>query len=184
MVYSNCHQRGNSCLKHLKEESVIVMGSKIGGVFCFDTVFVVGKRLGVYSFATQDVEKKLMVLKKEEKLSDNFWEATIKPLLKEHIGSENREFVLYKAATYDQKTGNGMYSFFPCKIFDKNGGFPRPKATSQWISHGMSMNYKRHVMDGKQAKDFWESLRKDVLDSGLYLGVKVEEPNQKCVLKG
>ena len=89
------------------------------------------------------------------------------------------EFVLYESATY-QNPIDGMYSFFPCKPLDEIG-FPRPAATYVNISHKLNANFKVLASDEDigECLRVWESLRRDVLENGLCLGVRAEEPGER-----
>lgn len=177
MLYSNCRQRHYISLRKLGPGAIIVFGSRIGGSFCFDTVFVVSKVLCKfyigYNKKSHKIEE-LQNLKKNNCISENFWQATIEPLLHDDAAADC-EYVLYKSATYQEGEHNKMYSFFPCKPLDDKG-FPRPKAKDKRISHKMFTGIHFIHQGSGLAFDFWKSLQQDVLESGLCLGVSVEEP--------
>ena len=176
MLYSNCRQKRSPLLRNLLPGSVIVFGSRVNGLFCFDTVFVVSRPL--CTFTRRDGREVLGKLKDEGAISENFWQATVEPLLHDD-NAEDCEFVLYESATY-QNPIDGMYSFFPCKLKDEIG-FPRPAATAPCINHKMWTGIRTLVSneDAKGCFNVWESLRRDVLENGLYLGVRAEEPGER-----
>ena len=176
MLYSNCRQKRSYLLRNLLPGLVIVFGSRVNGHFCFDTVFVVSRPL--CTFTRRDGREVLGKLKDEGAISENFWQATVEPLLHDD-NAEDCEFVLYESATYQNRV-DGMYSFFPCKLKDEIG-FPRPAATAPCINHKMWTGIRTLVSneDAKGCFNVWESLRRDVLENGLYLGVRAEEPGER-----
>lgn len=175
-IYSNCHQvTNNQAMKTLKEGSVIVMGSK-SGVYRADTVFVVGEVLCErYSRNNlEDIERLL----KEGIISQTFYDTTIATLTNCSGVADDAWFVLYRGATFDNPY-KGMYSFFPCKPFEKGRAFERiPVKYKDYINSNLNMGIKAIDLDSMDAaKESWNSLRDQVFDAGLSLGVSVEEPN-------
>ncbi|MCD7952865.1 MAG: hypothetical protein LUG14_08100 [Synergistaceae bacterium] len=175
MLYSNCRQKRSPLLRNLLPGSVIVFGSRVNGLFCFDTVFVVSRPL--CTFTRRDGREVLGKLKDEGAISENFWQATVEPLLNDG-NAEGGEYVLYESAT-DQNPIDGMYSFFPCKPLD-DIGFPRPAATASCINHKMWTGIRTLVSNEnvKGCLNVWKSLRRDVLEKGLCLGVRAKEPGE------
>lgn len=197
-IYSNCQQsKGkNGIMKSLDRGSVIAMGSHVG-VFCVDTVFVVSEVLCTYSRSNLKGIKKLL---RDGVISHTFWNATIVPLLelyekeqnsgsgcgmKKNENIEEREFKLYKAATYDNQV-DGMYSFFPCKPYADGQGFKRiPLNHDKYINPHLTQKIQSRdkdsspwIVERDEAYDFWNSIRLQVLqnEQDLRLGIWTKEP--------
>lgn len=183
--YTGCQQhtsRGPTQLRFLNEGSVVLFGSRVGGAFALDTVFVVA------SWIDHDAVTYRSVL--QGRVPDAYWDVTLAPryaredplcapasavCLPEDGASER----LYFGATYDYPVG-GMFSFVPClPAGSVSAGFARPTIELPGvINPDLSRKYKishRHEPEGLVT--LWEKVVDQVLRQGLLLGVEVSVPD-------
>jgi hypothetical protein len=124
-LYTSCQQikKGNKTqLCHLAPGSVILFGSKLGGQFVLDTIFVVSDKTMWH--------RSLDDLGREKFDGTAYWEVTARAWYPEHpdagscISSPSRR--LYRSATLEHPW-KGLYSFFPCLPHGERAtGFERP----------------------------------------------------------
>lgn len=171
MIYSCCKQvigleRRPTSMQRLTRGSVICFGSTIDGEFCVDTVFVVASAEPWVPADIADLDV------------DEAFRVCTAGSIAATDEDAHASFTLYRAATFDQPV-HGMYSFVPARLADsEDPRFPRPAVTSPLINPASSRavwGSKRHLPIGR-AREEWESVRRQVLDANLLLGVGLETP--------
>ncbi|MBQ0049293.1 MAG: hypothetical protein KBT12_03495 [Bacteroidales bacterium] len=164
--YSVCqqitHNNNPSNMTKLCKGRIILFGSRVNDQFALDTVFVVGDSK---PFTPNNIFKDL------SGFAPNDY-----PLIMQLSGSQN--LVCYKGASYSNPC-DGMYSFVPCKTYDK-GCFERPILS---ISDFASCNMAHIMSSGNQnqgrkcttvkpneAKMIWDCLRQSIQKQGFLEG--------------
>lgn len=150
--YSNCMQNKYPTLKNLKENDIIIFGSRLNGVFVLDTVFVV-------DCAVEETE-----------YSDCFESVTLNLL------ADKSNYRIYKGKMYNEKSNkNEIYSFFPCS----NKPFDRPALDLKYIT---KQKQGIHYIKEKSSKEMWNDIVAAVKGKGLKIGVWAKEPDGKVSL--
>ena len=148
-IYSNCLQKRYTALRQLKKDDIIIFGSRYGGKFVLDTLFVVDKEM-----------------KPDEMFSDCFEKATYR-----FIKTDN--FKIYKAKMYNPKNPNDIYSFFPCY----NEPFERPVVDLKHIRNiKQGVCYLHNQEPNLESQDVWKDIVNIIIKSGFNLGVYAKEP--------
>lgn len=150
--YSNCMQNKYPILKNLRENDIIIFGSRVNGEFVLDTVFVVDCEI------TND------------ECSDCFKSVTGNLLTKES------NCKIYKGKMYNEKAKKDeIYSFFPCS----NKPFDRPVLDLEGIT---KQKRGVHYIKEKSSKEMWNNIVAAVKSKGLKIGVWAKEPDGKVSL--
>lgn len=170
--YTGCLQRtkfGPTQLMFLKQGSVILFGSRVGGsAFALDTVFVVDRHLD-HSRANLDEIRR--------QVSPAYIAATLDPWYSDGSSTEVRHR-LYFGANADDPV-EGMFSFFPALPVERAPhGFPRPtidlwEAITPTMTQGKRLNKQTNFEDVHQ---LWERVVEQVRAHGLELGVYAQPP--------
>jgi hypothetical protein len=176
--YSICKQNtrhGPTAMQRLGKGSVILFGSGKGrSRFVVDTVFVVA------DYVDYDISNYRERLK--DRVPPEYFNVTLEPIMYE-IKARNFSFLktlrLYLGATYDHPY-EGMFSFFPCRPYreEDTRGFARPTIRQAGIitdnlTQGGRMNPQPDV---EAVRELWDSVARQVLEQGLYLGVHADIP--------
>jgi len=185
--YTWCQQRtkkGATQLRYLKEGSVILFGScEDKNAFVLDTVFVVDHWI---DHRRTDYQAVLA-----EAISQEYQEVTIFPGYQEPR-TERKSCVpadlqetwrLYFGVSHE-KPLEGMYSFFPCQLYEaKSKGFARPRISlpgriTDNLNEGRKYRDKNHPeqLNLGTMKLLWEKVAKEVKKRGLALGVYAKMP--------
>lgn len=152
-IYSNCLQKAHkNVLQHLGENDIIIFGSLKDDGFVVDTVFVVDKKVEI-----KDCSKCFKIA------TGN--------LIK------NGDYIIYKGKTYNSDKPEDIYSFFPCS--DKP--FDRPKLCLDYFHQKKNQDvyYIHKYHSDLTSKKVWSDIKRQVIDSGLLIGIKTEEPIEK-----
>lgn len=153
-LYSNCKQSMKS-LQNLDIGDVIIFGSQKQGNFVLDTVFVVGS---IIKFNRRNLHLSIGNM-----VNSWYYHLTLNLLIGNHT--------LYIGATYD-KPINSMFSFFPCvPSAQYPSGFSRPNVL-QAHNTGQSRGISYRDLGNPNVE--WLNVANDVLNNGLYLGIKAE----------
>ena len=182
--YTGCQQYtslGPTQLRFLSKGSVVLFGSRVGGAFALDTVFVVA------GWIDHDADNYRSVL--EGKVLDAYWDVTLAPryadgdalcgpVLPFCLPREGASERLYFGATYDCPF-EGRFSFVPClPAGSASAGFPRPTIELPGVlSPDLARKYKlncRCIMSG--VVNLWESVVGQVLRQGQLLGIELSVP--------
>lgn len=168
-LYSNCRQRRNRKLRELAPGSVVVFGSKLGGGFVLDTVFVVGPNAEEFTPATT------------EALECGDWvrNAVFEPLRWNHEPKTDT-FRLYRGRLFKEAPSE-PFSFVPCRPYVAGASaFPRPRVrlSRRWIEPNLAMGAKATSATPAEIRELWETIVEQVTDAGLALGVQLDAPNQ------
>jgi hypothetical protein len=174
MLYSNCMQskktrngaRSPTSMQTLTRGSVICFGSTINREFCLDTVFVVAS--GEPWVPIQGVN------------ADPAFLACTANAVATSERDAATQFTLYRSATVDEPVDD-MYSFVPAmKADDHCPRFPRPAIHLPELINPLSTETplgSTRPLSVDEVRDAWQSLREQVLDSKLVLGVWFEVPS-------
>jgi len=162
-------------LTRLLPGSLILFGSNLGGSFVLDTVFVVDDRIRRHSRETWQ-----SVL---SDASNTFKAASLLPLYWDENVENSSQFTHYEGATFD-KPKNGMYSFVPALLeTNEPTRFARPRIDVEGIiSHTLNMNIKFSELGHSEVQRIWASVRDQVREQKLALGVQVAEPTFRTTL--
>lgn len=189
-------------LASLQRGSVILFGSHRGGGFVLDTVFVVAGFVD-YDVTRPDETEGAVVSAKFAKLNPAFVQATLNPLAAATTTTcndlvDDSDFVdedevaascapacaavplqlrLYVGASYEEPV-DGMFSYSPCALQDtRPEGFPRPMIASEAINVAMTQGFRLGpVLELNEATKLWTEVARQVIDSGLQLGVAFAAP--------
>ena len=176
--YSICKQNsknGPTAMQRLTRGSVILFGSgRARSRFVVDTVFVVADYVD-WTLANYRECLKSVV-------PPEYFHSTLGPIAYEmqvRDLSPSQSFRLYIGATFE-KPCEGMFSFFPCQLYQKDlaKGFPRPTLRREGIitdnlTQGQRLN---PTPDFEAVREMWTDVAHQVLDQGLYLGIQAELP--------
>lgn len=70
-----------------------------------------------------------------------------------------------------------MFSFFPCLPASEEPGFARPTIElPDYITANHRQGYRTEVVDLETAKQVWADVVRQVLQQGLWLGVRATMP--------
>ncbi len=170
-LYALCRQKGK--LLELDPGSLVIFGSTVNGAFLLDTVFVVRARLNAYR--SNEAVGDLRGL-----APDSFFHAVAEPVQdaarpppRPSCIAPGTLFVLYEGAT-PQSLVDGMFSFVPSALHP--GVFARPATLAAGINPASTQIHKMLVAPAAvaQVRSAWNELVKDVLGSGLLLGVRFD----------
>lgn len=178
--YSCCKQRKcnkPTILQNLNPGDLIVFYSykkcDSGFVCMLDTIFVIGEKIGEF--------KKNSYSKIKNSISDLYFQNVVMPIFYGNGGSLDNDgcFTLYRSATYRNPI-NGMFSYFPCKIYsgNENCGFPRYEIKNGILQGDIVLKSKQGFAVNNVDNVFyiWRCLTQDILDAGYNLGVTAFEP--------
>jgi hypothetical protein len=162
-------------LTRLLPGSLILFGSNLGGSFVLDTVFVVDDRIRRHSRETWQ-----SVL---SDASDTYTAASLLPLYWDEKVENSSRFTHYEGATFDNPK-NGMYSFVPALLETvEPTRFARPRIDVEGIiSHTLNMNIKFSELGHREIQQVWTTVRDQVRDQELALGVSFAEPTFESTL--
>jgi hypothetical protein len=165
--YAICRQvtrRGNRARASLLENGdIILFGSRKGGQFALDSVFVVGQYSDFYSL--DDLPT---------------WESDLhRRIAAERAPPPPCGFRLYSGRTWSP---SDPFSYVPClPVTDEPIAHPRPSikpvgVLEGIISPGMTQNFNETPVDAVRARAIWEAVTDQVLRQGCALGVAIDEP--------
>ena len=187
--YTGCQQRtksGPTQLRYLQRGSVVLFGSRVGGQFAVDTVFVVKDWV---DHDAASYRHRLHGL-----VPDAYWDVTLYPRYsKEGCGDladgrfgkapdfcviPETSWRLYIGATYDEPF-EGMFSFFPCQPSGATDtGFSRPAIyIPNIINPDLARKYRLNPptsIDDVKAR--WRQVAEQVQAHGLKLGIAAKVP--------
>lgn len=166
-LYSNCRQERNEKLRSLAPGSIILFGSKLGGEFVLDTLFVVAAGSARYEVAgsrTLDVEPWV-----QEVVFERLRQSAKQPQI---------PLRLYRSVTF-QELPDGPFSFVPCQpASHSSAGFARPpiRLDRGWISPGLALGAKATPASPAELRELWNSVVGQVMGAGLELAVGLGVP--------
>lgn len=163
-------------LTRLAPGTLVLFGSKLGGRFVLDTVFVIDDAISHHSLETWQNEALGM--------SETYRAMTLAPMyMDKHIRRESN-YTLYRGVTQDSSP-TGPFSFIPCQADSSQGiGFSRPRLELPGIvNHTLMMGQRRIPMSISEIGAVWSSVVKQILDRDLSLGVFAQEPRLTDVPK-
>jgi len=173
-LYTLCRQwkkaggvRRPTALRDLDVGSLILFGSHKDGSFVLDTAFVVGASVLHDAQTWATVTRGLV--------PDAYADVTLRPTYEWGGGEELR---LYFGATPGEPV-NGMFSFVPCAPADNaSPGFARPAIDlREHITPSLLMGAKlARDLPVDRIKAIWQSVARQVLDQGVYLGTRFGVP--------
>ena len=174
MIFSNCRQatpRGRpSAMQSLTRGSVVCFGSAIAGKFCIDTVMVIAS-----------VEAWAPASDADLGAGDAFQACTASlPCGDER--SQPARLSFYRGATIDDPV-NGMYSFAPALPANQRyPRFARPaiRLPGDLVSPARQSPYRSRFMPPQEIHGIWETLRRQVLEAGLMLAVRLDTPQYQA----
>lgn len=167
-LYSNCRQRRNRKLRELAPGSLIVFGSKLGGEFAVDTVFVVGDRAQDFTPETANA------IRCEE------WVRAVvfDPLRMNHQPASDT-FRLYRGRSFEEAP-SGPFSFVPCRPHVAgSSAFRRPelRLPRRWLQPNLAMGAKATPATEDEIRQLWNEIVDQVADgAGLALGIQLDAP--------
>ena len=170
MIYSNCKQlsseRPNS-MQRLTPGSVICFGSKLGGEFCVDTVFVVASAKPWKPAAANDLN-----------VGEAFKTCVAASIMTKK-GHEDMRLILYRGATFGDPV-DGMFSFVPARRENADDPrFPRPPLRLDGLinpASGQAPGGSKWPLAIDDVRSAWETVHKQVTDAGLVLAVHLDTP--------
>ena len=176
-LYTLCRQwkkaggiKRPTALRDLDVGSLILFGSSKDGGFVLDTVFVVGASVLHDALTWPTVTRGLV--------PDAYADVTLRPTYEWGGGEELR---LYFGATPGDAV-DGMFSFVPCAPADNAApGFARPTIDlGDLITPTLQMGAKlARDLSVDRMKSIWESVARQVLEQGLFLGTRFEVPEPR-----
>jgi hypothetical protein len=179
--YMGCQQntrRGPTQLRYLDRGSVILFGSRVGGQFAIDTVFVVERWQDHNATNYRELLKHL---------PETYGDVTFQAWYKDHGGTGCRDECatdscrLYWGATFENPV-DGMFSFFPCMpAEDSRRGFARPVVEipgviTNDLQQGKRLNAR---LSQKKVVQYWGRVRHTVEAKGLWLGLHAHLPRRR-----
>lgn len=160
--------------------SIVLFGSRLPeteGCFCFllDAVFVVGD---CRQFLTGNASKDLKGF-----VPDDYFDI----MHFENCSEINVSLTCYKGVTFEQSLDpqyqiNGMYSFVPCRPYNGDTGFERPRLYAKHfvdigeelvITENLCRTVKGTIVTEERARRFWECVCKIISDQGFEKGVNL-----------
>lgn len=169
-LYSNCRQRRNSKLLRLAPGSMVLFGSKLGGAFVLDTVFVVGPESEQFMRASAGPPS-----------YDDWVQAVVFEPLRGSAGPPDEMFRLYRGRMYDEAP-TGPFSFVPCRPYrPTSAAFARPVVDldRRWVAPNLAMGARATVATEAELRTIWHAIVGQVVDeAGLALGVELEPPHE------
>lgn len=189
--YIICMQRAfYKVLTNLKPNSIILFGSCIGKKFCLDTLFVVSKTIKNYQLNT--IEK----LFPEH---NQYYHASVNPIYGDthynlkvakedscRIDNPNTNYTFYESVAYSEKEEfDGMYSYVPCKIYDKEkmreSTFRQPQINLDFIQHEQSQGINPKKCTLEEIKSYWNQISQQIDQKNLLQGIHFNNPPLKEV---
>lgn len=204
-LYCCCKQfRGSpprrTSLADLARGSVLLFGSRLGGHFVLDTVFVVD------NFIDYAVDASTLTHAADWNVPHAFIDVTLKPLIGADVvtcdatiddadmSDEEEEtsacvsagcgvppeLRLYFGATLDHPV-EGMFSYAPCRFAaEVPDGFERPVVHGEFVTPTLGQGYRlTDVPTAAAAASAWRAVTEQVLASGLHLGFRFAAPQRR-----
>ena len=161
-------------LANLAPGTLILFGSSLLGRFVLDTAFIVSENIVTHNKSTWE--------QATTGEGNVYRDVTLRPMYWDRNVKAETDFSLYSGASFASRF-NGSYSFFPCQRTDASGSrFARPTLDLKGIvNHALIIGQRRTALPLAQIQEVWESVRSQVLDAGLLLGVSADEPKQSTV---
>jgi hypothetical protein len=157
-------------LRDLASGSLVLFGSLKRGDFVLDTVFAVaGSTLHAHDDWTETIRGSV---------SGTYADVTLRPTYQTAWPHDLR---LYRGATHAGPVA-GIFSFVPClPVLEGRAGFERPRVRLEGlITPGLMMGAKAtRNLSLERVTELWHDVVKQVLDSGLALGVRFDLPPQR-----
>jgi hypothetical protein len=167
-LYTNCRQGRNSKLRELAPGSIVVFGSKLGGEFVLDTVFVVdgiGERFEQAS--PGDIR------------CDDWVRAVVFDPLSRRPRQSPHPFRLYRGRSYGDAQ-DGPFSFVPCRAYESEKlAFARPavRLPRRWIEPDLALGAKATPATASDLRELWHRILDGVVGTAdLDLGVRLTAP--------
>ena len=151
-------------LRYLKEGSVLLFGSSLGGQFGLDTVFVVADYEDYTPASGTEARTP------RPSAYDDVTLKRIYPYL---------SYRLYRGASYADPY-HGMYSFFPCRPAAAcPAGFARPRIINPQVITGTHTQGRRLNKQGSldEVQRLWEDVLNQVIHQNLDIGVYARVPD-------
>jgi hypothetical protein len=169
-LYSNCRQTWNDKLRSLAPGSLILFGSKLGGEFVLDTLFVVNDLGETFTRATAA----------SIQAPDWLHAVVFEPLTNSSRPASER-FRLYRGRT-QRESPEGTYSFVPCIPWNINdaSGFARPaiRLDPRILSSNLARGAKATLATASEVQRVWDEVHQQVLAAGLLIGVWFAPPRE------
>jgi hypothetical protein len=164
-AYTNCKQQHISKLKQLAAGSVVLFGSKLGGGFVLDTVFVVASS-----------EPYRPIDGTPAGVSAQVADLVAEPLALDPSSADST-FTWYRGATPDNPV-DSMFSFVPAKPYERGEvGFARPYVRLEGLLNpNLAMSAKTTVVTAAEAQVVWDTIAEQVLDAGLVMATQFPLP--------
>jgi len=171
-LYTFCKQGKIRRLRQLGTGSLILYGSKRGGRFVLDTVFVVADCRDHNSGSDREALTTAT--------NPTFRATTLDPMYGWNPGPDCWHR-LYFGATVERPV-DGMFSFFPCRPAD---GQPRPFARPPVDLDGytlrtLAMGARTKLADAEELRRLWNDVVGQVCGQGLALGVRAALPPKEA----
>jgi len=171
-LYTLCKQVNKNgrptFLTRLAPGTLVLFGSKLGGGFVLDTVFVIDENLTHHSLETWNNDGL--------GVSEVYKAVTLAPMYMDRYVKRESTYTLYRGVS-ETSSPEGPYSFFPCTADSPNDvGFPRPRLELPGIvNHSLMMGQRRIAMSALEIKRVWHSVVQQVRAQNLSLGVHLNE---------
>ncbi len=164
----------SSFLASLLPGTLVLFGSRIGQRFVLDTAFVVDEEIIRHSAATWQSQL--------AHLGDTYRHTTLEPMYWDKNTKPESTYSLYLGARRTPSNSR-PFSYFPCQVLDHpNSRFPRPTLEiPEVVSHKMTMGMKKVQMGHDEIASIWQLVTTQVIDQGLRLGIRVDEPQISSV---
>ena len=167
-IYSNCRQQQNSKLQELAPGSLVVFGSRVGGKFVVDTVFVVGDQAeSFYASTASSVD------------CPDWVRAVVFDPIEQSAKKVRGAFRLYRGRSYDEAPA-GPFSYVPCCPFvGRPPAFARPvlHLSERWITANLTQGAKATPATRNDIDALWhEVVDQTVVKPGLAMGVRLDPP--------
>jgi hypothetical protein len=173
----------HNVLTNLEPNSIILFGSSIHGQFCLDTVFVVSEDKTNYTINT--IENLFPLNNRGQ-----YYHASVNPIYDEfeyNINAQNedfcrindqREYTFYKSVTFDERQKfNGVYSFVPCKEYNKqNFIFRQPPITLDFIKGNQTQGINSKDCSIEEIIKYWNDIVNQIEKKNLRKGTYFKTP--------
>lgn len=166
MLYTNCRQPRNRKLRRLAPGSIIAFGSRLGGAFVLDTLFVVGEAQPYQVTSACDLD-----------WTDAEWQCIAEPLTFDQ-NLAGVELTRYEGRRYAATRGSG-FSYVPCLPWRADReGFRRPAIDlgSRWITPRLAQAAKVTPATHDELGTLWRDITVQVERQGLDLAVRLDLP--------
>ncbi len=171
-------------LSSLGRGSVILFGSCVNKKFVLDTVFVVDD--------LHDIESSQSLAQAKKRVSSKYQDVTLDRIFNSSCSQQSQNSCtqsmsnrLYFGATYN-KPVEGMFSFFPCLLYQQNmtNGFPRPVIQIQGViknnlKQGFKYNHPNYPKNIQTNQQLWKDVKRQVENANLKLGIYTDLPPRK-----